>query len=161
MSCHPCIESKVAYGEEAEEKLIELLSNRVKEPLVKTKETFGILDFSGPSVVAELKKRTSDWSYHDEKIKREGWLIPSCKILRGWEHLSEGKKVFFYYYWACDKSLWEYELLQSDFTAPGSHFVPRGHYDQMLHVAVPQGKWKSLGSVEVAFEEDGCWIADS
>lgn len=161
MSCHPCIESKVAYGEEGEQKLLDFLSECVGEPLVKTKETFGVLDFAGETVVAELKKRTSDWSYDDEKIQREGWLIPSCKILKGWEQRSLGKRVVFFYYWACDKSLWMYELQDNDFTEAGSHFVPRGHYDQMLHVAVPQTRWNSLGSVQVAFEEDGCWIEDA
>lgn len=160
MSCHPCIASKVAYGEEGEQKLLGLLSDSVGEPLVKTKETYGILDFEGETVVAELKKRTSDWSYGDQKIQKEGWLIPSCKILKGWEQRSLGKRVVFFYYWACDKSLWMYELEDGDFTSAGSHFVPKGHYDQMLHVAVPQARWTRRGSVEVAFEEDGCWIEE-
>lgn len=157
---HPSISSLVSYGEEAEQKLLSFLSDAVGEPLTKTKETFGILDFAGETVVAELKKRTSEWSYLDEKIQREGWLIPSCKILKGWDQMSEGKKVVFFYSWACDKSLWMYELQEGDFTSPGSHFVPRGHYDQMLHVAIPQSKWTSLGRVEITFEEDECWISE-
>lgn len=137
---------------------MDLLSNEVGEPLVKTRETFGLLDFLGQTVVAELKKRTSDWSYLDEKIQQEGWLIPSCKILRGWELLSQGKRVIFFYYWACDKTLWMYELQQGDFTSPGSHFIPKGHCDQMLHVTIPQRKWHALGKVDVSFTEDECWI---
>lgn len=160
MSLHPCISSKVAYGEEAEEKLISVLSDAVGEPLVKTSETYGVLDFKGLTVMAELKKRTSDWSYLDEKIQREGWLIPSCKILKGWEQMALGKRVVFFYVWACDKSLWMYELQEGDFTSEGSHFIPKGHYDKMLHVAVPQSKWTNLGTVSVRFTEEECWIAD-
>ena len=161
MSLHPAITALVSYGEEGEQKLLSVIGEALGEPVTKTKETFATLDFLGETVVAELKKRTSDWSYCDEKIQREGWLIPSCKILKGWEQIHLGKRVVFFYYWACDKTLWMYELEEGDFTAPGSHFIPRNHYDKMLHVAVPQSRWTALGSIDAQFEEEQCWIRDA
>lgn len=159
MSLHPCIAAKVAYGTEGEDKLLPVLSDVVGQPLKKMKGTYSVLDFYGNSVFVELKKRTPQWSYTDPKIQKEGWLIPSCKILFGWTMLEKGKRVFFAYYWSFDKSLWIYELKAGDFTT-GGHFVPEGHYDQMLHVAIPQEKWKKVevDLSEVVFEEDGCWI---
>ena len=159
MSCHPCIAQKVSYGTEAEQKLIGVLSAVVGEPLVKTAGTFDCMDLKGDGVFAELKRRGCDWHWSDTKIKEEGWLMPSCKIQRGWRELAKGNRVVFFYFWSQDKSLWMYEMHETDFTAC-RHFVPRGHYDNQLHVAIPQQEWQRI-AVDVSgivFEEDTCLI---
>ena len=118
-----------------------------------------MMDMVGDTTFSELKRRSRDWSYRDEKIKKEGWLMPSCKVIEGWEQKSRGKKVYFFYLWMCDKSLWMYELKDGDFTQDGSHFIPRGHFDNQLHVRIPQEKWTPCGDLsDVVFEEDVCWI---
>lgn len=160
MSKHPAVESLYTYGVEAEEKLLSTISAYVGEPVVRMSGTFDHLDMESKSAFSELKRRTAEWSYHDDKIKKEGWLVPSCKVIKAWEKLSEGKKVFFFYFWMCDKSLWVYEMKEGDFTAAGSHFVPKNHYDSMLHVKIHQDQWKRLNVDlrHVTFEEDVCWI---
>lgn len=159
MSCHPAIHSKVVYGTEGEDKLLPVLSAALGKPLRKIGNSFSVLDFKGEGVFAELKKRTSEWSRQDPKIKNEGWLIPSCKILQSWAEMDKGNEVVFFYFWASDKTLWSYRLKRTDFTT-GGHFVPKGHYDQMLHVAVPEHLWEqvSLDGFDLQFEEDTCWI---
>lgn len=87
--------------------------------------------------------------------------MPSTKILRGWDELSKGKSVFFFYYWGCDKTLWVYEMKEGDFST-AHHRIPRGHYDQQLHVAIHQDRWSrcDVDLSTVLFEEEGCWIQD-
>ena len=162
MSVHPSIKSKVVFGTEAEQKLLPILSQAVNEKLHKTSGTFDVMDMVGSGIFAELKRRTSDFSYCDEKIQREGWLMPSCKIIRAWQELSEGKRVVFFYYWGCDKSLWMYEMSEGDFSSGDSHRVPNGHYDRQLHVAIVQDRWSRVDAdlSEVVFEDEGCWITE-
>lgn len=159
MSCHPSISSLLEYGKEGETKLLSSISAYVGEPVTKTKGVFDNMDFISESFFCELKRRSKDYSYCDEKIKKEGWLISSSKVIKGWEEIAKGKRVFFFYFWTWDKSLWVYELQEGDFTQDGSHFIPKGHYDTMLHVTIPQDKWIRCGELsDVVFEEDVCWI---
>lgn len=160
MSRHPCIAQKVSYGTEAEQKLIPILSAIVGEPLKKTSATFDCMDLVGRSSFSELKRRTPDWFYTDAKIKKEGWLMPSCKVIRGWEELSKGKRVFFFYLWSKDKSLWMYEMRDGDFNKKDDYVIPKGHYDNQLHVTIPQEKWRRIDVdlSSIIFEEDTCLI---
>lgn len=162
MSYHPAISGLVTYGKEGEEKLMEAISYVVGEAVTKTTATFDTMDFEGHFSFSELKRRSSDWFYCDEKIKREGWLIPSCKVIRGWEELSNEKRVFFFYFWMRDKSLWMFEMKEGDFCNDGDHFIPKGHYDKMLHVAIQQDRWKRINCdmSSIVFEEDTCLISD-
>jgi hypothetical protein len=160
MSCHPQISSLVAYGSEAEVKLVSILSALMGEPVVKTSGTFDAMDFQGATTFSELKRRSSDHHYTDAKIRTEGWLMPSSKVMKGWQALSEGKRVVFWYFWMRDKSLWSYEMSETDFSQPGSHFVPTNHYDTQNHVTIPQDQWvrASVDCSSLVFEEDLCWI---
>lgn len=156
---HPALSSLKKYGLEGEVKLLASVSVHVGEPVTKTKYEKDTMDMEGATTFSELKRRSSDWSYHDEKIKREGWLMPSSKVMRGWECLSDKKKVFFFYFWMCDKSLWVYEMKEGDFTGSKDHFIPHGHYDNQLHVRIPEEKWTKCAVLsDVVFEEDLCWI---
>ena len=162
MSLHPNIKSKVIFGTEGEQKLLPVLSQVVGEKLHKTSGTFDCMDMAGERVFAELKRRSMDFSYCDEKIKREGWLMPSCKVIRSWQELSEGKRVIFFYFWSCDKSLWMYEMKEGDFSSEDCHRVPNGHYDKQLHVAILQDRWSrvDVDLSDVIFEDEGCWITE-
>lgn len=161
MSQHPAISSLVKYGSEGEEKLVSAISEFVGEQVMKTKGTFDSMDFTSPGFFCELKRRSSEWSYYDEKIKQDGWLMPSCKVIEGWEQKSRGKRVMFFYFWMQDKTLWAYELKDGDFTQPGSHTIPKYHYDKMLHVKIPEDQWMFCGKLnDVVFEEDLCWISN-
>lgn len=159
MSCHPAISTLLKYGLEGETKLISIISQVLREPVTKTSGGLDMMDFYSKSFFCELKRRSRDWSYRDEKIKKEGWLVSSSKVIEGWEQKSRGKRVVFFYLWMCDKTLWAYELQDGDFTQPGSHFIPNGHYDNQLHVRIPQDKWTQCGNLsDIVFEEDVCWI---
>ena len=160
MSCHPNIQNLITYGLEAEAKLTEIISNILGEPMKKTASKFDCLDFQGVICFAELKRRSNKYFYTDPKIKKEGWLIPSCKIIRGWDELNSNKRVYFFYLWMADKSLWIYEMKQGDFASGNCHKIPPGHYDNQLHVAIHQDMWKrvdiDLSSIE--FDEETCHI---
>jgi hypothetical protein len=160
MSKHPAINCLYSYGSEAEKILMPIVSRVVGDTLKKTSETFDSMDMVGRKTFCELKRRGLTWHYRDAKIKKEGWLMPSNKVMRGWEELSKGKRVFFVYFWSKDKSLWVYEMKEGDFSASGDHFVPKGHYDTQLHVAIPQDRWcrVDVDLSGVVFEEDRCWI---
>ena len=160
MSKHPAINSLYTYGSEAEKYLMPIISRAVGDKLKKTSETFDSMDMTGKKTFCELKRRSSDWSYHDEKIKKEGWLMPANKVMRAWQELSEGKKVFFVYFWGFEKSLWLYEVKDTDFKKKEDYVIPKNHYDNQLHVTVPQEKWTrvAVDLSGVIFEEDKCWI---
>lgn len=159
MSKHPGISSLVAYGYEGEDKLTSAISTYLGEHVVKTSATFDSMDFCGEKTFSELKRRSTDWTYYDTKIKEEGWLMPSNKVMKGWEEISKGKRVFFFYFWSFDKTLWAYEMSETDFTQKDDHFVPRNHYDNMLHVTIPQEKWTFVEKLSsIVFEEETCWI---
>lgn len=160
MSCHPAIGGLVQYGTEAEEKLTAVLSDIVGETIKKTLKMFDVLDFQGSSTFAELKRRSSDYFYTDAKIKEEGWYVPSCKIIRGWDELSQGKRVLFFYLWMKDKSLWVYEMQEGDFSSNDCHKIPRGHYDNQLHVAIKEDQWCRCDAdlSKIIFEEETCLI---
>lgn len=159
MSCHPGISSLVAYGAEGELLLTSILCDIVGETISKTSGTFDTMDFEGETTFSELKRRSSDFFYCDTKIKEEGWLMPSCKVIKSWEKLSEGKKVFFFYFWMRDKSLWYYEMKEGDFSKE-EHKPPKNHYDKQLHVTIQEDKWKrcNVDCSSIVFEEDKCWI---
>lgn len=161
MSCHPNIAALVSYGLEGQQSLADAISTVLGEPMEQTTATYDTLDFQSKTLFAELKRRKPEWSYYDEKIKKEGWLIPSCKILRAWEELDKGKRVFFFYFWSSDKTLWVFEMMPGDFSST-PHFIPKNHYDQMLHVAVPQERWRrcEVDLTHLQFEEDQCQIQD-
>jgi hypothetical protein len=160
MSKHPGISSLVTYGTEGEQLLTSLISVIVGERVTKTAGTFDTMDFAGASSFSELKRRSSDWFYTDEKIQREGWLMPTTKVMKGWEALSEGKRVYFFYFWMRDKSLWMYEMKEGDFNGPNDHNPPKNHYDNQLHVTIQQDRWTrcNVDCSSIVFEEDSCWI---
>lgn len=157
---HPQLSSLKQYGLEGEVKLLASVSVCVGEPVTKTSWEKDAMDMMGATTFSELKRRSSDWCYHDEKIKKDGWLVPSSKVMRGWEELSNGKKVFFFYFWMFDKSLWMYEMKDGDFTQPNDHRPPKNHYDNQLHVWIPEEKWTrcKVDLSDVVFEEELCWI---
>lgn len=159
MSLHPAISSLVTYGYEGEDKLTSAISQCLGEQVIKTASAFDSMDFGSPTYFVELKRRGLDWTYHDTKIKEEGWFMPSCKVIKGWEEISKGKRVFFFYFWSFDKTLWSYEMSATDFTQKDDHFVPKNHYDTMLHVTIPQDKWTFVEKISsIVFEEETCWI---
>ena len=161
MSRHPNINFLVSYGNEGEQQLIKIISDIVGSTLKKTSYTFDSMDMESDSCLVELKRRSSDWSYSDKKIKEEGWLMPSIKVLKAHEVRSEGKKAYFFYFWSKDKSLWSLEIHEGDFCSC-PHFVPKGHYDNQLHVAIPQERWTkhNVDLSMLQFAEDECMILD-
>lgn len=161
MSKHPNINFLVSYGHEGEQQLIQIISTIVGSPLKKTSYTFDSMDMESDTCLVELKRRSDDWFYSDTKIKEEGWLMPSCKVIKAHEAKFDGKRVFFFYFWSRDKSLWSLEIGTGDFCSC-PHFVPKGHYDNQLHVAIPQERWKreTIDCSQLRFAEDECMIMD-
>ena len=158
MSQHPAIQSLLDYGEEGERLLRNVICDWLGEEIEKTPQVFGKLDFLGKTTSSDLKRRTPTWHYTNSQIRQDGWLIPWCKVLDGFDHQHRGKRVYFFYFWSSDKTLWVYELPRGSWSLPP--FTPEGHFDNQLHVGIPEAKWTHIWTApsHVVFEEDTCWI---
>ena len=106
------------------------------------------MDYVSTDYWVEIKTRKQTFSHADEVIKKEGWLLPFCKIERA---LNERKKVLFYYYWKKDRSLWVWNFEEVAAKTLKS-FVPHFHAAAQKHVAVPADWWKLVGYVD---EQEG------
>lgn len=107
------------------------------------------MDYVSTNYWVEIKTRKQTFSHTDEVIKKEGWLLPFCKIERA---LNERKKVLFYYYWKKDRSLWVWNFEETAAKTLKS-FVPHFHAVGQKHVAVPADWWILVGYVD---EQEGC-----
>lgn len=144
-------EERVAYGTRLEPYFLQKLSEVTNDTITKTSYCFSLLDFEGQTSWSELKVRTADWFYTDPKIQEEGWLIPACKFLDAAWKKSEGKDVFFFYYWALDQSLWMIKF-EPTFLMDFLLGIPKDHKDNQLHYFIHQDKWTFCGTLPVDAE---------
>ena len=136
--------AKGDYGRANEELLLPFLELLHEDQHFRhTEDSKDTMDFCSEDIYIEVKTRKT-YSWSDSQIQREGFLLPFCKIERA---LKESKKVFFYYYWKTDKSLWSWEFKkeQASLLKP---FVPRWHYEKQRHVAVPVSWWRLEGIID-------------
>jgi hypothetical protein len=139
---HP-FESRGPLGLYYEKILHPTLEKIVGETLVKTASCFDEVDFEGETCFVELKTRSDKYHYSQSFIQKDGWILPSCKIMRAREEVKKGKKVFFFYFWKAGKSLWIWEFSEEGCLGAKEEY-PSWHQDGQKHIYIKQSNWKRV-----------------
>jgi len=139
---HP-FEARSKLGLYYEMVLKPALEKAVGEPLVKTSEDLDTMDFEGKTCFVELKSRSDQYHYSQWFIKRDGWILPTCKITRARQEVKEGKKVVFFYFWKAGKSLWRWDFSEEGL-ADCKEEYPQWHQDQQKQTYVKEHNWTKV-----------------
>lgn len=132
-----------ALGLYYEKVLQPALEKAVGESLVKTTEEMDTMDFEGKTCFVELKTRGDQYHYSQSFFKKDGWLLPSCKIVRAREEVKKGKKVFFFYFWRAGKSLWMWEFSEAGVLGAKQEY-PSWHQDGQQQTYIKEQFWTRL-----------------
>ncbi len=116
------------------------LEKAVGEPLVKTSEDLDTMDFEGKTCFVELKTRGDQYHYSQWFIKRDGWILPTCKITRARQEVKEGKKVVFFYFWRAGKSLWRWDFSEEGLKDCKEEY-PSWHQDLQKQTYIKEHHW--------------------
>ena len=116
------------------------LEKAVGEPLVKTSEDLDTMDFEGKTCFVELKSRSDQYHYSQWFIKRDGWILPTCKITRARQEVKEGKKVVFFYFWKAGKSLWRWDFSEGGLLDAKEKY-PDWHQDKQKQTYIKERHW--------------------
>lgn len=119
------------------------LEKAVGEPLTKTKEEMDCMDFEGRTCFVELKTRSDQYHYSQSFIKRDGWILPTCKIVRARKEVKEGKRVFFFYFWLAGKSLWQWDFSEGGLLDSLEKY-PEWHQDYQKQTYIKERHWKRV-----------------
>ena len=141
-SSHP-FHKRSIFGYHYENLLKATLERVVGEPIVKTSEEYDTMDFQGNTSFLELKARSDQYHYSQSFIKKQGWLLPYCKIQRAKEEVAKGKRVVFFYFWKADKTLWMWEYSEEALTDCIIKY-PDWHIDQQQQIYVKEMHWKKV-----------------
>ena len=128
------------YGKSAFDSLKPILEQYLDQPLEETKMFYDIMDAKTATWDIEVKARTPKYHWSDPFIKRDGWLIPKCKI----DYAKKSDRPFlFFYWWRKDNSLWEMEY--DDSCIEGLEpVVPWFHKERQEHYYIPFSKWTRI-----------------
>lgn len=119
------------------------LERCVGESLTKTSDCMDQMDFEGASCFVEVKSRGDQYHYSQWFIKKDGWMLPSGKIERAQREVAAGKRVFFFYFWRADKSLWMWEYTEGGVLGCREEY-PEWHHDQQKQTFIPEQYWKRV-----------------
>ena len=116
------------------------LENIVGEALTKTSESCDEMDFESENYYVELKTRSD--SYHPSQwfIKRDGWILPYCKILRARQEIAKGKRVIFFYFWIAGKTLYRWDFTEEG-VGDAKLEYPEWHLDQQQQIYIKEHHW--------------------
>jgi hypothetical protein len=128
------------FGLYYEKVLQPALEKSVGEPLMKTSDEMDMMDFEGDTCFVEVKTRSDQYHYSQEFIKKDGWLLPSCKIARAREEAKKGKTVVFFYFWKAGKSLWRWDFSEESFLDCNEKY-PEWHHDQQKQAYIKEQNW--------------------
>lgn len=119
-----------------------LIEQFLCEPITHTPTETDTLDGETPSYWIELKTRNKPYSMTHPLIKKDGLLLPECKIKRA---SSESKPTYFFYYFLEDDSLWYYKYNSEDFV----NLKPvTPYWTRQSHYFVPASLWEEVETVE-------------
>ena len=141
-SSHP-FHKRSRLGLYYEQVLKPTLEKVIGEPIQKTESETDTMDFYSEHFFLELKVRSDSYHYTQEFIKRDGWIVPTCKIMRAIEETKKGKKVLFFYFWMAGKSLWCYEFNERDLSEMKDKY-PEWHRDHQQQTYIPESLWKRI-----------------
>ena len=136
---HP-FETRGPFGLYYETILKPSLETAVGEPLLKTFMGLDTMDFEGETCYVELKTRGDQYHYTQSFIKKDGWLLPSCKIHRAREEVKKGKKVVFFYFWTAGKSLWRWDFNEEGLLDCKEEY-PEWHHDKQKQTFIKEHHW--------------------
>ena len=111
--------------------------------LTKTAETTDTMDFVGKNCFVELKSRGDSYHYSQWFIKKDGWILPTCKLRRALEEYEKGNQVVFYYFWKADKTLWRWDF-HPDCLNVIKNKYPEWHIDKQEQSYVPEDMWRKV-----------------
>lgn len=119
------------------------LERSVGESLVKTSDEMDTMDFEGETCFVEVKTRSDKYHYSQPFIKKDGWLLPACKIARARQEAKNGKKVVFFYFWKAGKTLWRWDFSEEG-CLDGKEEYPSWHADQQKQAYIKEHHWKQV-----------------
>lgn len=108
--------------------------------LTKTSEETDTMDFVGKNCFVELKTRSDQFHYNLWYIKKDGWILPTCKIRRAIDEYHRGNEVVFYYFWKADKTLWRWNFHPEHLNEIQNKY-PEWHLDKQEQSYVPESFW--------------------
>lgn len=115
----------------------------IGESLVKTEDRYDVMDFQGKNCFVELKTRGDQYHYSQSFIKKDGWIIPYCKIEKAKEEVAKGKRVIFFYFWTAGKSLWRWDFSEKDLLGCKIEY-PKWHHDLQQQIYIQEKNWKQV-----------------
>ena len=137
-------QEKVVWGKALERELKPLIERYLGYSLTATEYAYDSVDMisnSGNTAV-ELKGRPDLRSPMDKSpavpqysTDWDEWIIPYCKI---WNKRT--KRLYFFYYWAGDNTLWAIKYKASQFNEY-TRAVPFQHTSNQLHIYIPKDDW--------------------
>jgi len=119
------------------------LERSVGLTLVKTAEEVDTMDFMGTDCFVELKTRSDQYHYNQTFIQKDGWILPSCKIVRARYEVSQGNRVVFFYFWKADKTLWRWDFNEESLVDAKEEY-PQWHHDKQKQIYIKQHHWKRV-----------------
>lgn len=134
------------FGWSQEERLLKYFNKHLGESFERTKKRYDSLDGLGAVAVYELKSRPKTrWNRFtrtqvpvDSKSYPDGWLMPCCKM----ENLPAGKKLYFFYYYEGDDTLWVCPYEEAKFSELNP-FYPSYNPTQK-HILIPVEWWSQV-----------------
>jgi hypothetical protein len=136
---HP-FEVRSKLGLYYEKVLKPALEKAVGEPLTKTSEDLDTMDFEGKTCFVELKTRGDQYHPSLWYIKKDGWILPTCKITRAREEVKEGKRVVFFYFWRAGQSLWRWDFGEEGLKDAKEEY-PEWHQDLQKQTYIKERHW--------------------
>lgn len=130
-------------GLQYEKVLQPTLEKAVGETLVKTSDELDCMDFEGATTFVELKSRGDQYHYSQHFIKKDGWLLPYCKIQRARAEVAKGKKVIFFYFWRAGKTLWRWDFSEEG-CLDALEKYPEWHVDKQKQIYIKEHHWKQV-----------------
>lgn len=132
--------SRSKFGFHYEKLLKEKIESVIGEPIQKTSYSGDMMDFESKNYFIELKSRGDQYHFSQTFIKKDGWLLPYCKIDRARKEKSEGKICIFFYFWTAGRSLWKWDFNEEDLVGCKVEYPP-WHQDGQRQIYIPEKCW--------------------
>lgn len=134
---HP-FHKRYPYGKQGEMLLKSTIEQHLGETITPTASEYDTVDFTSPSCLIELKRRSNRYSFYSNLIQQGGLILPAVKIDRA---RSSDKTVYFYYYFDADSKLfyWKFNWDEIKTVEP---VTPSWHIDRQLSYFIPSNLWK-------------------
>ena len=141
-SSHPFY-TRGPFGLHYEKVLKPTIEKLIGEPITKTEVGTDTMDFYSEHYFVELKTRSDIYHPSQWFIKRDGWLLPYCKMVRAREEAKKGKRCIFFYFWTAGKTLWRWDYNEEELATCKADY-PEWHRDQQRQVYIPEKFWRQV-----------------